>query len=194
MKPLIAIAGGIGCGKSVVSHILTALGYRVYDSDSRAKTLMDNDNGIKAAIACEISPEAITPSGQIDRKRLGAIVFADKEKLQRLNSIVHGAVKSDIAAWRKRHPVEPLWVESAIIYESGISEMVDEVWEVTAPEDIRINRVVKRNNLSPQEVKLRIAAQAVTVASPHERVFTILNDDEQPLLPQVLNLLSGISR
>lgn len=190
MKPLIAIAGGIGCGKSVVSHILSVLGYRVYDSDSRAKKLMDNDDAIKQAIARQISPDAITSAGQIDRKHLAAVVFADKEKLQRLNSIVHGAVKRDIAAWRERHPAEPLWVESAIIYESGISEMVDEVWEVTAPEDIRINRVVKRNGISPREVRLRIAAQAVPVASPHEKVFTILNDDVQPVLPQVLNLLS----
>lgn len=190
MKPLIAIAGGIGCGKSVVSRILSALGYRVYDSDSRAKKLMDNDDTIKQAIAREISPDTITSSGQIDRKLLAAIVFADKEKLQRLNSIVHGAVKRDIAAWRERHPVEPLWVESAIIYESGISEMVDEVWEVTAPEEICVDRVVKRNGISPEEVRMRIDAQAVPVASPHERVFTILNDGVQPLLPQVLNLLS----
>ena len=190
MKPWIAIAGGIGCGKSVVSHILSALGYQVYDSDSRAKKLMDNDDAIKQAIARQISPDAITSAGQIDRKHLAAVVFANKEKLQQLNSIVHGAVKRDIAAWRERHPAEPLWVESAIIYESGISEMVDEVWEVTAPEDIRINRVVKRNGISPREVRLRIAAQAVPVASPHEKVFTILNDDVQPVLPQVLNLLS----
>ena len=190
MKPLIAIAGGIGCGKSVVSHILSALGYRVYDSDSRAKKLMDNDDAIKQAIARQISPDTITSAGQIDRRHLAAVVFADKEKLQRLNSIVHGAVKHDIAAWRERHPAEPLWVESAIIYESGISEMVDEVWEVTAPEEIRVDRVVKRNGISPREVRLRIAAQAVPVASPHEKVFTILNDDVQPVLPQVLNLLS----
>lgn len=192
MKPLIAIAGGIGCGKSVVSRILSALGYRVYDSDSRAKKLMDNDDAIKQAIAREISPDTITSSGQIDRKRLASIVFADKEKLQRLNYIVHGAVKRDIAAWRERHPAEPLWVESAIIYESGISEMVDEVWEVTAPEEIRVDRVVKRNGISPEEVRMRIDAQAVPVASPHERVFTILNDGVQPLLPQVLNLLSRL--
>lgn len=190
MKPLIAIAGGIGCGKSVVSHILSALGYRVYDSDSRAKKLMDNDDAIKQAIARQISPDAITSAGQIDRRHLAAVVFADKEKLQRLNSIVHGAVKRDIAAWRERHAAEPLWVESAIIYESGISEMVDEVWNVTAPEEIRVDRVVKRNGISPREVRLRIAAQAVPVASPHEKVFTILNDDVQPVLPQVLNLLS----
>ena len=102
MKPLIAIAGGIGCGKSVVSHILSALGYQVYDSDSRAKKLMDNDDAIKQAIARQISPDAITSAGQIDRKHLAAVVFANKEKLQQLNSIVHGAVKRDIAAWRER--------------------------------------------------------------------------------------------
>lgn len=190
MKPLIAIAGGIGCGKSVVSHILTALGYKVYDCDSRAKKLMDHNIGIRQAIADEISPAAITPSGQIDRKHLAAIVFTDTEKLNKLNSIVHTAVKNDIIAWRERHPEETLWVESAIIYESGISKMVDEVWDVTAPEGIRVDRVVKRNGISPEDVQLRIAAQAIPVTSPHKRVFTILNDDIQPVLPQVLNLLS----
>lgn len=192
MKPLIAIVGGIGCGKSMVSHILRALGRWVYDCDSRAKTLMDTNRDIKEAIATKISQEAITRNGEIDRKHLASIVFTDREKLKALNSIVHAAVKEDLAAWRARHSSEPLWVESAIIYESGISEMVDEVWEVTAPEDIRIARVVRRNGLSPEEVRQRIASQSTPIANPHERVFTILNDGAQPMLPQILNLLSRI--
>lgn len=189
MKPLIAIAGGIGCGKSVVSHMLTAMGYKVYDSDSRAKRLMDNSDEIKKAIASGICREAVTPDNQIDRRRLASVVFSDKKMLDLLNSIVHSAVRDDILKWQKENPGEKLWVESAIIYESGISEMVDEVWDVTAPEDVRIRRVVKRNGMSPEEVKQRIEAQAITVTNPHRRVFTLLNDGTQPLLPQVLNLL-----
>ncbi len=189
MKSLIAIAGGIGCGKSVVSRMLTAMGHKVYDSDSRAKRLMDDSDEIKKAIASGICREAITPDNQIDRRRLASVVFSDKKKLDLLNSIVHSAVRNDILKWQKENPREKLWVESAIIYESGISEMVDEVWDVTAPEDVRIRRVVKRNGLSPEEVKQRIEAQAITVTNPHRRVFTLLNDGTQPLLPQVLNLL-----
>lgn len=189
MKSLIAIAGGIGCGKSVVSRMLTAMGHKVYDSDSRAKRLMDDSDEIKKAIASGICREAITPDNQIDRRRLASVVFSDKKKLDLLNSIVHSAVRDDISKWQKENPREKLWVESAIIYESGISEMVDEVWDVTAPEEVRIRRVVKRNGLSPEEVKQRIEAQAITVTNPHRRVFTLLNDGTQPLLPQVLNLL-----
>lgn len=189
MKSLIAIAGGIGCGKSVVSRMLTAMGHKVYDSDSRAKRLMDDSDEIKKAIASGICREAITPDNQIDRRRLASVVFSDKKKLDLLNSIVHSAVRDDISKWQKENPREKLWVESAIIYESGISEMVDEVWDVTAPEEVRIRRVVKRNGMSPEEVKQRIYAQAITVTNPHRRVFTLLNDGTQPLLPQVLNLL-----
>lgn len=189
MKQLIAIAGGIGCGKSIVSRILTAMGNMVYDSDSRAKRLMDNSDEIKSAIAKEICAEAITPDNRIDRRKLASIVFGEKEKLEKLNSIVHSAVKKDILKWRESNTAEKLWVESAIIYESGISEMVDEVWDVTAPEELRISRVVNRNGISPDEVKQRIDAQNITVTNPHKHTFTLLNDGVQPLLPQILNLL-----
>ncbi len=191
--PLIAIAGGIGCGKSVISRILTAMGYKVYDCDIRAKQLMDNSETIKSAIESEIHPAAITSSREIDRKFLASIVFNDRDKLLTLNSIVHAAVKKDLAEWRCRNSATPLWVESAIIYESGISEIVDEVWEVIAPIDLRIERVVKRNAISPEEVKQRIDSQAVPISNPHKRVFTILNDGVQPVLPQILNLLKTLS-
>lgn len=193
MMPLIAIAGGIGCGKSVISHILTAMGYKVYDCDIRAKQLMDNSETIKSAIETQIHPAAITFSREIDRKFLASIVFNDRNKLSTLNSIVHAEVKKDLAEWRYRNSALPLWVESAIIYESGISEMVDEVWDVIAPIDLRIERVVKRNAISPEEVKQRIDSQAVPISNPHKRVFTIINDGVKPVLPQILNLLNTLS-
>ncbi len=95
--PLIAITGGIGSGKSVVSRILLALGYPVYDCDSRAKTLMDADSTIKRRLIEEIG-EATVVDGIIDRPALSRMVYADAIMLERPNAIVHAAVRADLAA------------------------------------------------------------------------------------------------
>lgn len=188
MKRLIAISGGIGCGKSVVAAILRRLSYHVYDCDSRAKTLMDGDRGILRRLSAEIGADVVV-DGVIDRHRLSEIVFSDPNKLATLNSIVHGAVKADLQRWVDAHDEPTLFVETAILYQSGIDRMVDEVWEVSAPLDVRIERVMSRNGLSASEVRARIASQSVSVAVPHRRVFEITNDGLVPVLPQIETLL-----
>ncbi|MDE6436166.1 MAG: dephospho-CoA kinase, partial [Muribaculaceae bacterium] len=93
---LIAITGGIGSGKSVVSRVLRAMGYPVYDCDSQAKAIMDADAEIHRRLCSEIDAAVVT-DGVIDRKRLAEIVFNDKAKLAVLNAIVHSAVKAHLA-------------------------------------------------------------------------------------------------
>ena len=100
---IIAINGGIGSGKSVVSRIVTAMGYPVYDCDARARQLMDSSDEIKAAISADIH-RACIKDGLIDRAMLASIVFEDKEKLAILNSIVHGAVREHFASWAENQP------------------------------------------------------------------------------------------
>ena len=158
MTETIAICGGIGSGKSIVSRILTVLGFDVYDCDSEAKRLMDADDAIKDAIAREIAGECIV-DGTIDRPRLAGIVFSDSVKLEALNAIVHAAVRRHLAAWIEARTGRPKFIETAILYQSGLDRMVDEVWEVTAPADVRIARVMARNSMSAAEVKARIDAQ-----------------------------------
>lgn len=193
MTSLIAIAGGIGSGKSVVSRILRAMGCKVYDCDSEARRLMDNDEVIKCRLAEMIAPEVILHDRSIDRRRLAEIVFADRRKLETLNSIVHSAVRDDILRWKACNAAaRTLWVESAIIYESGIDAMVDEVWEVTAPVDLRVERVMVRNSMSRAQVMERIEAQAATIYVPHHCVKTIINDEVTPLLPQIEQLTSAL--
>lgn len=193
MPRLIAIAGGIGSGKSVVLGILVAMGYQVYDCDSRAKALMDSSEEIKRHIAEEISSQAVTSDGTISRARLASEVFADKRKLEVLNGIVHGAVKRDIKDWAESLDVPFCWVESAIVYESGIDRMVDEVWMVDAPEELRINRVMSRNSMSREMVKARIEAQTWPEGRiPHPVTRILINDGVVPLLPQILGLLGRL--
>lgn len=186
---LIAVTGGIGSGKSVVCNVLRTLGYPVYDCDSRAKALMDADQEIKRRIASEITPSAIDADGRIDRKALSRIVFNDADKLNTLNAIVHSAVRADLRAWRKALKCDVCFVETAILYQSGLDREVEAVWEVTAPVDVRIARVQKRSGLTADEVRARIASQSFTPPTLHPLTYPIINDGRTSLLQQIAALL-----
>jgi dephospho-CoA kinase len=187
---LIAIAGGIGSGKSVVSTVLRLMGRKVYDCDSRAKQLMDTSDSIKRELVEQIGADTVDSNGCIDRRRISAIVFNDAAKLRALNGIVHKAVRADLLQWRDSHS-DTVWVECAIIYDSGLDKIVDEVWQVDAPIEMRVERVMQRNGLSRDEVLARIQSQSRGVAEPHKRVYEILNDEVTPMLPQILHLLQN---
>lgn len=189
---LIAISGGIGSGKSTVSHALKTMGFVVYDCDSHAKRLTDSSPEILSLIAAEISPTVLNNDGTLNRKALADIVFNDSSCLRCLNSIVHSAVINDIRQWIECHKSiqSLLFIETAILYQSGLDKFVDEVWNVEAPKNIRITRVMHRNNLKAEDVEARINAQdSFTPNKPHPRTFTILNDNTTALLPQIKSLL-----
>ncbi|MDE6079896.1 MAG: dephospho-CoA kinase [Duncaniella sp.] len=190
---LIAITGGIGSGKSVVSDILRTLGYDVYDCDSRAKSIVDNDHDIKARLVSEIAPDCIDAEGNVRRARLAEIVFADPAALARLNHLIHGAVRADIRRQARECHQPLMFVETAILYQSHLDKMVDEVWEVHAPEELRVNRVMLRNGLDREKVMARIDAQkSYNPARRHAVVHEIVNDGSVPVLPQVEKLLAGL--
>ncbi len=187
-----AITGGIGSGKSVVSEMLRVMGHNVYDCDLRAKSIMDADENIKKLLAEKIHPDVIDTEGNINRPRLAEIVFADPDKLSTLNSIVHSAVRADMKGWTESINADRAWVETAILYESGLDKLVDDIWEVTAPQELRIKRVMRRNAMTAAQVKARIDSQQSTDFQKHatpQSIHLIVNDDLQPLLPQVLALL-----
>ncbi len=186
-KMIVAITGGIGAGKSVVSHMLRAMGLPVYDCDAAARRLMDESCEIKRCIAGEISASAIAQDGSICRQELSSVVFADSEKLSRLNAIVHGAVREDLKMWISRMDLPLIFVETAILYESGFDSMVDEIWEVTAPVEQRVHRVMVRSGLTEPQVRARIASQ-LAPSYPHHRIID--NSDSTPLIPQIINILN----
>lgn len=186
---LIAITGGIGSGKSIISDILRAMGHNVYDCDTRAKALMDTDESIKNDLIDLISIDAVRNDRTIDRKLLSEIVFNDPDALSRLNSIVHKAVRADLRRWRDTSSDKTVWVETAILYASRLDREVDEVWEVTAPTELRVQRVMKRNSMSREQVLARISSQSTTAAQLHPLTKAIVNDGVEPVLPQILSLL-----
>lgn len=194
MATLIAITGGIGSGKSVVSRILAVIGMRVYDCDSRAKALMDDSDEIKGRIASEISPKCITTDNKIDRKVLSELVFNDASALEKLNHIVHGGVRVDLGRWRRRHADDKvLFVETAILYQSGLDAMVDMVWEVRASKAVRITRVMIRSHLTEAEVEARINSQDSHIpVDLHRSTLLINNSGDEALLPQVITALKDV--
>lgn len=190
MQKVVAITGGIGSGKSVVSSILRSMGYKVYDSDTEAKMLMDKSAYIKVSIQKAFG-KTLVNKGIIDRKRLSEIVFSEPDKLKQLNLIVHGTVIRDFSEWVKKNDDPVVFIETAILYESGLDKYVSDVWEVTAPENIRIERVKSRNNISEDKVKRIIGSQKSYnhINTDH---YMINNDGETALLPQIICLLDKL--
>lgn len=182
----------------MVCRILRALGHDVYDSDAEARRIMDNSNDIINAIASDICHEAICNENgcrTIHRPTLAKAVFSDKEKLNRLNALVHGEVKADIMRRRDMLAEEgrcdrPLFVETAIPHSSGLDRMADEIWLVEAPEELRIERAMRRDNASRAAIEARIQTQTTTESHLcNPSVHSIINTPDSPLLPQILELL-----
>lgn len=185
MSSIVALTGGIGSGKSVVSRILRIKGYEVIDTDAHAKAIMDSDDDIKQRLTAEID-NSVVHNGVIDRRRLAEIVFADSEKLALLNSIVHGKVRDSLLnIANQRDGV--LFVETAIFYQSGLNRMADAEWRVESPLELRISRVMARNSLRRDEVIARIASQKFIPNSdePQPSLTIIYNDEQHLLLPQI---------
>lgn len=183
-----AIYGGIGTGKSMVSRILKTMGFEVIDCDTVARNIMDSSEMIHQRLINDIHPNAVL-NGVIDRKLVASIVFNDKSKLHHLNSLVHSEVKNYIARRIFATPSETLFVETAILYQSGIDKMVDGVIEIIADKETCIERVMNRNSLSRAEVISRIKSQEFNQYCPHPNAHTIINDGREPILPQVESLL-----
>ena len=181
-RPLIiGITGGIGSGKSTLSSLLRAEGYSVYDTDLEARRLQNEHSTMRKKLVDLFGKDIYTEQG-LNRSALGKIVFAKPELLVKLNAIVHPLVMEDFNNWvLNRLPKKMLFIESAILYESGFNKLVDKVILITAAEDIRIDRVVKRDGVSPEHVRARMSHQLSEKEKVLRADFVIYSDDNTPL-------------
>lgn len=186
---LVAISGGIGSGKSVVSHLLTLLGYSVYDCDSRAKLLMNRSEDVKRELCEAFGDDVITPQETVNRDVLSKIIFGNAEALKTVNSIVHPRVVAEIMSLAGKCNDEYFFFETALPQESGLDKLADAVWLVTAPVEKRIERVIKRSGLTREQVMARIASQDYSNIK-NNRVEYIINDENKSLTNQLLTLLT----
>lgn len=192
----VGLTGGIGAGKSTVAKIFEKLGAPVYYADDNAKKLMVTDPALIEAIKTEFGAD-IYKEEELDRAKLAQIVFNDQAKLEKLNKMVHPAVRKDFTTWCMRYKTLPYVVdEAAILFESGAYKLMDKVVMVTAPRDIRIERVMQRDGVTKEAVLARMANQWQEEEKISLSDFVIMNDNQQLVIPQVMNIhkvLSGLA-
>lgn len=186
---LIGLTGGIGTGKSTVARILRLRGYEVYDCDLEAKRLMDESLEVRRSLRDRWGEEIYSAEGELDRRKVAEYVFDDRREKAWLDSLVHGLVRDDVKRWADTHTDyshDTVFVESAILFTSGLADMCQEVWEVAAPLDTRVERVMKRSGLTREQALARIDAQREEqkiCQSRHTR--QIVNDGATPLLDAI---------
>ncbi len=192
-KPLvIGITGGIGSGKSTLSNLLRAEGYSVYDSDLEARRLQNEHSLMKKKMIDLFGKEIYTEQG-LNRPALGKLVFGKPELLTKLNAIVHPFVMADFENWvLNRYPKKILFIESAILYESGFNKLVNKVVLITANKDLRIQRVVKRDGISHEQVLARMSNQLPEEQKQQLADFVIHSDDNKPLLNKMKKLIEEL--
>ena len=194
MNIKLGITGGIGSGKSVVSKLLEVLNIPVYISDDRAKMLTLTHPDIQEKLSSLLGAE-IYNNGELNKPLLASYLFANAENATRINQIIHPVVKDDFKQWAMSHSSCPIIaMESAILVESGFADTVDHIVMVYAPVDVRLKRAMARDNVSEELIRKRIEAQMSDEEKKLHAHYTILNDGEIPLIPQVLELISSLSQ
>lgn len=185
----IGITGGIGVGKTIVCRMFQQLGIPVYDSDSRAKWVMNQDEELKASLSEAFGLETYSASGELNRSYLGNVVFNNPERLRLLNSLVHPHVKTDFLNWTERQKAPYVIKEAALMYESEAWRQMDQIVAVFAPLPVRIKRILKRD---PHRTEADILAIVNKQLQEEEKMaraeHIIYNDDQQLIIPQVLKL------
>lgn len=183
----IGLTGGIGSGKTTVAQIFEVLAIPVYYADQAAKDLMNQDPELKKQIISAFGEE-VYKEGVLDRSYLGGMVFADAEKLSLLNSFVHPVTIRHASSWMQNQKTSYAVKEAALIFEAGLENFFDYIIGVTAPESLRLQRVMKRDHSSKESVLQRMALQMDEKEKISRCDFVIINDEKQALLPQVLEI------
>lgn len=183
----IGITGGIGSGKTTVAKVFEVLGIPVYYADEAAKEIMHKNEPLKQQLIFHFGKDTYV-DGKLNRKHLSSIVFADKEKLELLNSLVHPVTIAEAEQWFKQQQSPYVLKEAALLFESGAAEGLDYIIGVTAPVTVRIKRVMDRDGVTADEVKKRILNQIDETIKIRLCDFIIHNDEQQMILPQVLQL------
>ena len=189
----VGVTGGIGSGKSTVSRFFSALGVPVYDSDQRAKSLMQHDNSIRSKIKIEFGDNAYHKN-KLNRSYLAEIVFKNESKLKQLNAIVHPVVKTDFINWLSQNSNAKLIIkEAAIMIESGAYKDLDKLIVVNASMNQKIKWIKQRDQLSLEDIENRIQNQLSDEIRNQYADFIIENNSGiMELKQQVLSIYNKL--
>lgn len=189
MAKIIGLTGGIGSGKTSIMKYIETLGYKVYYADDAGRKVMQEKEVIDKIVSV-LGSDVLDENHALNRKAIAEIVFSNSEKLKELNNIIHPAVANDFKNFVSNLPKNEIVVkESAILFESKSNEDCDFVILITAPEEIRINRVMKRDNLTFEEVKRRIDNQMADDIKIEMSDFVISNISLEQSYKEILKIL-----
>lgn len=183
---MIGITGNIGSGKSTIAEELERRGYPVYYTDKEAKRLIMNNQQVKQQMI-DLFGESIYSDNYYHTDIVAKQVFGNTEKLQQLNQIVHPAVRQDLAQWKGK------FVESAILFESGLDKLCQSIIVVVAPEEVRLERVMQRDHSSKEQVLARMASQMSTEELIQRADYSVDNDGKTSIKILVDNLLQHLN-
>lgn len=185
----IGITGGIGSGKTIICDVFKLLGVSVFHADHVARDLQQNDNNVKNALIGLFGSNIYNSDGTLDRTSIARLIFNDKDLMQKVNQIIHPAVREKFSNWTADHESEDyLLYEAAILFESGYYKELDLNILVLADEEIRIKRVMQRDDISEQAVRERIRNQMPDEEKISLADYVLENNEKQLLIPQILEL------
>lgn len=189
----IGLTGGIGSGKTMVARIFSMLNVPVYNSDEAGRKITNKDPLVKSSIKEQFGADMYDNQDNLNREKLSAIVFNDSSALSKLNAIIHPAVAHDFKMWCAIQSSPFVIKETAILFEHGLDKQLDGVIVVEAPDDLRIKRVMHRNGITDDAIRQRIQQQLPQDELISRADWVIHNNEEQLLIPQVLEIYSRIT-
>lgn len=184
---LIGLTGGIGSGKSTVARELEGMGYAVYDTDSEAKRIMQYNPMVRSQIELLFGSD-IYQGDCLNRKEVARQIFSNPDLRDKINGIVHPAVRFDVAEW-SRGEGKIGFVESAILFESGLNKLCKAVVCITASEETRIERTILRDHTTKEQVMARMQSQMAETERVRRSDISIENDGRKEISKICLEIL-----
>lgn len=190
----LAITGGIGSGKSYVSAMLEQRGIPVYNADNEAKRLTASDMDIRNGLVALLG-ERVYADGELNKPSLASYLFSSPENAARVNAIIHPRVKEDFKRWLGEQTEREIAAfESAILYEVGFEDTVDAVLMVFAPRELRLERAMKRDSATREQIEARMAAQMSEEEKCRMADFVVYNDGTLSLDEQLTSVINRLKR
>lgn len=187
MTLAVGITGGIGSGKSTVCKIFRLLDIPVFEADLVAKDIMNSNKEVIAELTLWFGAD-IYMNGLLNRKKLASFIFQSEEWIQKVNALVHPLVRDEFLTWKENQNVPYIIYEAAILFESGFYQLMDVNILVTAPEQLRIDRVKERDNLTAEHISARMAKQWTDDEKRKLTTIEIVNDNSTLIIPQIVEI------
>ncbi len=191
---VLGLTGGMGSGKTTVASLFELLNVPVYNSDQQAKFLMESNDEIKQQLCKKFGNSVYQANGSLNRKFIASQIFNNKQYLQWINELIHPFVKSDIKKWIKNQKSKLVLIESALLIERMNLEEFDKIIVVSAPKQLRINRIKQRDQLTTPEIKKRMSEQLNEKEMHQYADYIIQNDDKKSLIQQVIAVYRDIQK